>query len=531
MTTEEKTRKLWTKFYNGEITRREFITKATILGVAVAISPAFLPSPALSSTPKKGGRFRIALNDFATTDTLDPSLNYTRMQEHINYQICNTLIETGPGGKLYPELAESWESTSDAKIWTFRLRKGVEFHNGKSFEAKDVVFSYQIHTGENSKSSAKALIAGVKEIKAVDKHTVSFVLKEGNVDFPSITTLFTLTIVPAGTTDFEKGIGTGPYILDDFEPGVRSLTKKNPNYFREDRPHFNEVEILAISDVNSRTNALVTGKVDAMNFADYKTVHLLEKNKKVKVIRTQGKMHYLYPMRTDTAPYDNPDVRMALKYVIDREQIVKMVLRGYGTVGNDHPLCPAYSSYVPGLPQRKYDPDKAKFYLKKAGLENHTFKIHAADVTFSGAVDGALLYQQHAKNAGIKIEVVKEPADGFWNDVWMKKPWFSSRWSGRPTANLMLSTAYASDASWNESYFKDAQFDKLLKASRVEFDKAKRSEMYMDMQRILHEQGGAVIPAFADFVDVVSNNVGFGDLSSEWDLDGARCAERWWFKS
>ncbi len=531
MSTEEKTRKLWTKLNNGEITRREFITKVSILGAAAAISPAFLPSSALSSTPKKGGRFRIALNDFATTDTLDPSLNYTKMQLHLNYQLRNTLIETLPGGKLYPELVESWEATSDAKTWNFKLRKGVEFHNGKSFEAEDVVYSYQIHTGENSKSAAKALIAAIKEIKAVDKHTVRFVLKEGDVDFPSITTLFTLSIVPAGTTDFDKGIGTGPYILKKFKPGVGSLVKKNLNYFKEDRGHFDEVEILAISDVNSRTNALVTGQVDVMNFADYKTVHLLEKNKKVKVIRTQGKMHYLYPMRTDTAPYDNPDVRMALKYAIDREHIVKMILRGYGTVGNDHPINPAYSSYVPGLPQREYDPDKAKFHLKKAGLENHTFKIHAADVTFNGAVDGALLYQQHAKRAGINIEVVKEPADGFWNDVWMKKPWCSSRWSGRPTANLMLSTAYASDASWNETFFKNEQFDKLLKASRVEFYKAKRAEMYLDMQRILNEKGGAVIPAFADFIDVVAKNVGFGDLSAEWDLDGGRCAERWWFKS
>lgn len=531
MSTEEKTSKLWTKFNNGEITRREFITKVSILGAAAAISPALLPSPALSSTPKKGGRFRIALNDFATTDTLDPSLNYTKMQLHLNYQIRNTLIETGPGGNLQPELAESWEATPDAKTWTFRLRKGVEFHNGKSLEAEDIVYSYQIHTGENSKSAAKALIAAVEEIKAIDKHTVKFVLKEGDVDFPSITTIFTLTVVPAGTTDFDKGIGTGPYILKKFEPGVRSLVEKNPNYFRADRGHFDEVEIVAISDVNSRTNALVSGQIDAMNFADYKTIHLLEKNPKVKVVRSQGKMHYLYPMRTDTAPYDNPDVRMGLKYAIDREHIVKMLLRGYGSVGNDHPLNPAYKNYVPGLPQRIYDPDKARFHIKKAGMENHTFKIHAADVTFNGAVDGAMLYQEHAKKAGINIQVVKEPADGFWNDVWMKKPWFSSRWSGRPTANLMIATAYATGASWNESYFTNAQLDKLLKASRVEFDKTKRSEMYMDMQRILHEQGGAVIPAFADFVDVVSKNMGFGDLSSEWDLDGGRCAERWWFKS
>lgn len=531
MSTELKLKKLLQSSDTGGLTRREFIKKTSLLGVGVAMSPALFASPAFSSGPKKGGRFIIGLNEFAVTDTLDPSLCYTRMQMHLNYQLRNTLIETGPGGKLYPELAESWEATSDAKTWTFRLRKGIEFHNGKPLTAEDVVYSYQIHTKPDSKSSAKAMISAIKEIKAEDNYTVIFELNEGDVDFPSITTLFTIVIVPAGTTDFEKGIGTGPYILKKFEPGVNSLVTKNPNYFREDRGHFDEVEIMAIQDVTARTSALVTGKIHAMNFADYKVLHLLEKDKNLKVVRTKGKAHVAFPMRTDTAPYDNLDVRQALKYAIDREHLVKTILQGNGSVGNDHPLNQAYPSYASGLPQIQYDPDKAKYHLKKAGLENHTFKIHASDVTFSGAIDSALLYQESAKKAGINIEVVREPADGFWNNVWMKKPWFSSRWSGRPTANLMLSTAYASDGSWNESYLKDEKLDKLIKDSRVEFDEAKRSEMYLSMQRIIKDKGGSVIPAFTDFVDLVSQKIGFDELSSEWELDGARCAERWWFNS
>lgn len=531
MSTKMKTKKLLQASGAEGLTRREFIKKTSLLGVGVAMSPSLFASPAFSSSPKKGGRFIIGLNDFAITDTLDPTLNYTRMQVHLNYQIRNTLIESGPGGKLYPELAESWEATPDAKTWTFLLRKGIEFHNGKPLTADDVVYSYQIHSRPESKSSAKALISSIKEIKAEDKHTVVFELNDGNVDFPFVTTLYSMIIIPAGTTDFGNGIGTGPYILKKFEPGVNSLVTKNPNYFREDKGHFDEVEIKAISDVTARTTALVTGEIHAMSNADLKTINLLEKNKNLKVLRTHGKMHYLFPMRTDTAPFNNQDVRMALKYAIDREQIVKTILHGNGTVGNDHPLNQAYDSYVPGLPQIQYDPDKAKFHLKKAGFENHKFTIHAADTTFTGAVDSALIYQENAKKAGINIEVVREPSDGFWNNVWMKKPWFSSRWSGRPTANLMLSEGYASDASWNETYFKNEKFDKLLKMSRIEFDKAKRSEMYYDMQLIVKEEGGALIPAFADFVDVVSKKVEFGELSSEWELDGSRCAERWWFNS
>ena len=523
--------KLEEKLLQGKITRREFLAGAAALGVTAAISPALLSTPARAATPKKGGRFRIGVNDFTTASSLNPELCEHQFQLLLNWQIRNCLVEVGPGGKLVPELAESWDSSPDAKKWTFKLRKGVEFHNGKTLDAEDVIYSINLHKKEETKSVAKNFVAQIKDMKADGKDKVIVTLDAGNVDLPAVMTIYALLIVPAGTTDFEKGMGTGGYILESFEPGVRSLVKRNPNYWKEGRAHFDEVEMLGISDATSRNNALMTGQVDAMNFVDLKTVHLLEKKPDVQVLRVSGKMHFVFAMRTDTPPFDNYDLRMALKYAIDREHMLKMLLRGYGSVGNDQPLSPAYRFFNADLPQREYDPDKARFHMKKSGIGDHKFKIHASDLPFAGAVDAVLLYQQHAAKAGIKIDAVREPSDGYWNDVWLKKPWCATRWSGRVTEDVMFSTVYAAASSWNETYFKHDRFEELLKATRIEFNETRRHEMYSEMQRIIHDDGGSVIFVFADFVDAASKKVKFGELASDWALDGNRCSERWWFES
>ena len=358
-----------------------------------------------------------------------------------------------------------------------------------------------------------------------------FLLDGGNADFPFIMSDYHLTIQPAGTkgAEFEKGIGTGGYMLVSHEPGVRALTKRNPNYWKEGRAHFDEVETISIADYSARTNALKTGQVDLINRCDVKTVHLLKEAPGVQIVRVTGTRHYTLPMRTDMAPFDNNDVRLALKYALDREQMLKLILRGYGSLGNDHPIAPANRYHAADLPQRKYDPDKAKFHLKKAGLSGHTFKLHAADAAFGGAVDAAVLFKEHAAKAGINIEVVKEPNDGYWSNVWLKKAWVTCYWSGRATEDWMFSTAYAADAKWNDTFWKHDRFNQLVTAARAELDDAKRREMYGECQKIIRDEGGVIVPMFADYVEASSDKLRHGKVAGNWELDGQRLPERWWF--
>jgi len=516
-------------FEQGKISRREFLTRTSALGLAVAVSPMLLSGKAKAATPKKGGRFRLGLGQGATTDSLDPGQLVSTAPQMVHLQVRNCLVELDHTYSPVPELAESWESSPDATQWTFKLRKGVEFHNGKTMDAEDVVYSINYHRGKDSKSSGKALVTAVKDVKADGKNTVVFTLDGGTADFPIIMSDYHLAIFPVGTTDFEKGMGTGAFQLVEWEPGVRALTKRNPNYWKKGRGHFDEVETIFIADVNARTNALKTGQIDAMNQCERKTFHLLEKMKNLKTINLTGTTHYTIPMMCDVAPFDNNDVRLGLKYAIDREQLVKQVLRGYGAVGNDHPIAPSQRFFASELPQRKYDPDKAKYHIKKAGLLDNVFKLHVSDAAFAGAVDSAVLIKESAAKAGIKIEVVREPGDGYWSDVWLKKPWCFSFWGGRPSEDWMFTMGYAADAAWNEGHYTGKRFNELLIKARAELDNKKRRAMYVEMQTIMNNEGGSIIPMFANLLMATSPKVGYENVAANFDLDGLRAHERWYF--
>ncbi|UCC53631.1 MAG: hypothetical protein JSV68_06580 [Anaerolineaceae bacterium] len=198
-------------------------------------------------------------------------------------------------------------------------------------------------------------------------------------------------------------------------------------------------------------------------------------------------------------------------------------------MGNDHPIGRNQRFFASELPQRKYDPDKARYHLKKAGLEDLTFKLHTSDAAFAGAVDAAVLYKNHAAKAGIKIDVVKEPKDGYWSNVWMKKPWSFCFWSGRVTEDWMFSVAFAADAGWNDTFWKHERFNKLLKAARAELDNKKRREMYVEMQRLVSDEGAVVIPMFAADLTGVSTKLRYENVAADWEMDGMRAPERWWF--
>ncbi len=449
----------------GKISRREFIAKASALGATAALSTSILGVPARAATPKKGGTLRIGIAHGSTTDSLDPATFEQTFTQVLGYGLRGHLTEVDTSGELIPDLSEGWEASDDAVQWTFKLRKGVEFHNGKTLDANDVVASFNHHRGEESKSAAKSILEPVVEIKADGKDTVVFSLREGNADFPFIVSDYHIAMMPAndGGVDWQSGVGTGGYMLESFEPGVRASLKRNPNYYKQGRAHFDTCEMLTIIDVAARTNALTTGEIDAMDRVEIKTVNLLQRNKDIRIEETSGTAHYTFAMRTDTPPFDNNDVRLALKYAVDREALLQSVLRGHGVLGNDHPIGPSQRYHAADLPQRAYDPDKAKFHLKKAGLSSLSVDLSAADAAFAGAVDAAVLYKEHARKAGITINVVREPNDGYWSNVWMKKPWSAVYWGGRPTDDWKFSTAYAAGASWNDTISTHHRFNQILK--------------------------------------------------------------------
>ena len=379
--------KLQSQFASGRINRRDFIKRAAALGLIAAVPSALLSQEAKAAGPQKGGHMRVATVQGSTTNTLDSTKLTSGMTSFVFMSIYSQLTEVAPDGSLRPLLAESYEPVNDdPSKWVFNLRKGVQFHNGKTVDADDVIVSIDRHRGEESKSAMKAFAEAITQMDKDGDNRVIFTLKEANVDFPFVLSAQQLSVHPTKDGKItEFGVGSGAYALENFEAGRSAKLKRNDNYFIADRGFVDSAEILTIADTAARSNALVTGSVDIIGDVDAKTAHLLDKQAGVTVMEVTGGQHYTFPMRMTEAPFDNVDVRLALKYAMDREDVLTKILGGRGTIGNDHPISPANRFFNSDLAQRAYDPDKAKFHLKKAGMENLKLKLSAADGLYAGA--------------------------------------------------------------------------------------------------------------------------------------------------
>jgi peptide/nickel transport system substrate-binding protein len=510
------------------------MTRRGLLKSGIAMTAAGLILPVgmamAQAAPKKGGVFRVGIGHGSSTDGYDPGLWDQLYVQTFAAARHNYLIEIAPDGNLVPEIAESWDS-ADGMTWVFKIRQGVSFHSGKPVTAEDAVASLNHHRGEASTSAAKPFFDAVTDIK-VDGTNVVVTLNAANADFPYLMSDYHLPVMASadGMIDPTSTDGCGGYIVESYEPGVQATLNRNPNYWKSDKAHFDQIVLLSILDPAARLNALMTGEVDTIDQVDPASIALLESRGVAKILSISGNAHYVFPMDARVAPFTDNNVRLALKYAFDRQELVDKILAGHGSVANDNPIGPANRYFHAEMEAKTYDPDKAKFHLKEAGLDKLEVTLSAANAAFNGAVDAAVLMSEKAAAAGITITVDRVPDDGYWDNVWMKKPFCASYWGGRPVEDQMFTTAYKAGAEWNESFWSNEKFDGLLVAARSELDDAKRREMYQEMQTIVSFEGSTIIPMYNNYVMALSNAVATPEkVSNNWNLDGFRCVERWWF--
>lgn len=492
--------------------RREVMSWLIAGGATIATAGSIVTSAksVLAATPKKGGKLTFASDLHGPSDTLDPGLNTSTIDYTRGRSIYNSLCQINDDLSTRPELAEEYSANADNTEWTFKLRKGVKFHDGSPFTADDVVYTMNRHYGDDSTSTAKTLVADVEVWKKVDSHTVKAIMKGPNSDLPVILGTPQFKVIKDGTTDFQNPVGTGPFKLTEFQPGQRSLHTRNEHYWREGA-NVEEIEIFAITDKVARTSALLSGDIDLMQALDPKAIKQVEKTDGVGIWSVPSGAYMGICAMTHTAPGNNPDFVKALQYIQRRKKIVKSILKGQGTVGNDHPINIAYGAdHCQELPQKEHDLDKAKFHLKKSGIT--AAELQVAEVG-PGLTDICLLAQREAQKIGLDLQVKKVPNDGYWGAVWMKTPINVVTWNMRPTANVMLNIAFAPDAPWNDTLWKNERLGKLLVEVRGVKDAAKRHEMYCEMQTIIsvgtdeHPGSGMVIPVHRNYVDAKSDKV------------------------
>ncbi|MCV9879663.1 ABC transporter substrate-binding protein [Brenneria izbisi] len=508
--------------------RRHFIKGACAISVAAATAGWPLGVQA-DETPKKGGHLIVGVDNASSTDRLDPAFWFETYMYFVGSQLFNNLVELDENGELIPSLAESWSSAEGGRVWVLKIRSGVQFHDGRSLTAKDVVYSLNHHRGEQSSSSVKGYLDPVTLLEATGTHEVTIRLNEPNVEFIALLSDVHFAITPEDES-FDKGIGTGAFILDSFQPGVRTLVKRNPNHWNSARGHVDSVETLAMNDSTARVAALVSGSAHIINRVNPRIVGRIEKMPNLQLLRSRDSQIFTFPGLGNVAPFNSLDGRLALKYAIDRQQIIDTVLGGYASVGNDNPIFPSNRYFAKDIPQRPYDPEKAKYHWQKAGFSG-PLVLSVADAGFPGAVDAGQLYQASAQRAGIPLTVERVPDDAFWDNVWMKKTFVSSNWSMRPTADALLSLVFTSKAPWNESFWHEPAFDQLVQSARGEANEDKRRQIYHDIQLMLVEKGSEIIPLYADALDACSNRVKGLKAIPGFPLSGNRAAEKVWLAS
>ena len=511
----------------GKLDRRSFMGRAAALGVAGATANTLLASAVRAQGARRGGTLTMGMQGGESTNSLDPALAASQVPFTYGYCTGETLVNIDPAGNLVPKIAEEWSASADAQTWRFKIRSGVQFHNGQTLTAEDVAQTLRRHSNEDSQSGALGIMRGVASI-AVDGDTVVLTTTTPNADLPYLLADYHLLIQPHGGMDSaDSGIMSGPYKWAENEPGVRHVLERFDGHWDDSVGHFDAIEILVINDATARNSALQSGQVQLINRVEPRVAGLLARAPSVSVESTAGRGHYVFIMHCNTAPFDNNDLRLALKYAIDREDMVDKILRGYGSVGNDMPINASYPLFDSEIEQRTYDPDMARHYFERSG-HSGPVQLRVSEVSFPGAIDAAQLFQESAAVAGIELEIIREPGDGYWSETWNVQPFCASYWGGRPVQDQMYSTAYLSSADWNDTRFFNDHFDELLLQARGELDLTTRKGIYSEMGTLVRDEGGLICPMFNDFIDAHNEQIAGWEANPQAELMGGQAPILMW---
>lgn len=459
---------------------RKLITMAPVIALSAGIASA-----------EPSGTFRQAHElGFGAQSSLDPISNGRVFQ--ITEKIMSRLVRPGLDGRPQADLATSWEANEDATVWTFKLRDGVTFHDGSTFEADDVVYSINRVLDPESDSPARSAVQMITGVEALDDMTVQFTLNTPFADMPLQLMDYRLRMLNEGSGDniAVSGNGTGPFMVETFDPEGTTVLVANPDYW-EGAPGVARMEIIGIADGQARLQALLGGQIDMERgiTAQQRVMLTSSDNFTVQTIPTGNWRGLVF--RTDVEPFNDIRVRQAVRMAADREELVALVLGGEGIVSCDTPVEPN-DQYRADLscPQ---DIEKAKALLAEAGYpDGIDIDVHVSTLEPTWPTL-AVAYQEQAAAAGIRVNVVQAPTDGYWSEVWMKKDVSATRWNERP-ADQALHEIYLSTAKWNESYYKDEAFDAMLADARRELDFEKRRAIYVAAQEHLLETSGTLIP-------------------------------------
>ncbi|HZS93051.1 MAG TPA: ABC transporter substrate-binding protein [Chloroflexota bacterium] len=528
----EYIRDLRNQYETGQIPRHEFLRWAAMLGASLPLLKLWAPDLALAASrtdapmaPQRGGTLRVTCGQ---PTTVEPQHLTDVNGAATVHPVCEQLVRVGTDMVPRPHLAESWSASADAKTWTFKLRKGVTFNNGAPFTADDVVWTMKYLLDPKTASTTRTTITylSAPNIEKVDDHTVRFHLDRSVAVFPADLSNYMIVILPKNWPgDFRTNpIGTGPYLLKELVTGDHATYARNPNYWRKPLPYLDGLRITYVKSGMAEIAQLISGQSDVQLFTDPTQIRTLSRAAKVKVLTASSAVYYEVYGRADQKPFSDNRVREAFKYMVNRQQLVKIVYSNYGDLGNDHVVAPVYPEFTSnGVRQQDYA--KAKALLAAAGYPNG-LQLDFYGMGASGSVGEEMLtavaVQQMFAPAGVKLRMRPEPISTFYNH-WTDVPFAVVNWVGRPTVNAMLNLAYRSNVPWNAAHWSDPTFDTWLDELDATVDMAKRKALCRKIEDRMTHQGPAIIYGFQNAFRAVRSNV-HGVVASpisHADLDAA----------
>jgi peptide/nickel transport system substrate-binding protein len=487
------------------MTRRSLLKVAAGAGIAAGALPGLLDAHSVlaAATPRRGGTIVSGHVGSGVAEVLDPAKQLSPIDSARGLNLFEGLTWPNPDGTIQYRLAESMTPNKHATRWQIKLRRGVTFHNGKPLTADDVLYTFRRNIKKNLVGGAILNQVDLPACRKVNPHELEVALVRGIAEFPRYVSTHLLMITQAGEEKFMPPIGTGPFMFVSWTVGQRSLFKRNPNYWQSGRPYVDSLEMLSIPDNTARQNALLSGQINCMEFLDYSQAKALAHNPALQLVLAKYGTYIPIYMRVDSPPFSDNRVRTALKLAIKRHQEVNVAALGYSVVSNDL-FGQGTPSYDTALPQRSYDPEKAKSLLKQAGHQGLAVSL-IASTEAPGMIESATAYAQQAKAAGITINLHQVPASDLFNTslYYLKVPFSQTQWTHMTWEENVLQSLL-SDAPYNETHWKNPQFDKLFYQAQATLNAHLRNEMFHSLQKMIWSDGGYIIWGNPTTIDAAS---------------------------
>ncbi|HZT20308.1 MAG TPA: ABC transporter substrate-binding protein [Dongiaceae bacterium] len=507
----------------GRIDRREFLRHGSVLGLSLPLlsglagalgAETFAPATARAAAP--GGTIRVATS--LPAGAIDPVTVDDNGGLMMLHQTGEFLSISGPDLKLRPVLAESWKPNQDGSVWTFKIRQGVKFQNGKEMKAEDVVASIDRLADPKNASNALSAFKGTLSkggAQKVDDYTVAFHLDAPNGNFPYLVSSdnYNAIIIPADYAgDFEKNfIGTGPFKLEKYTPKVGASFVRNDDYWGP-KALPDRTEWIFYQNLQAGVLALQGNLVDVITQIPVQGGQALLKDPNVQIISERTSAHQQVHMRCDMAPLNDARVRRAIALCLDRGKIVKGFFQGRSDLGNDSPFAPVYPSTDTSVPQRKKDLRQAKELLAAAGHPNG-FTVKLTTERYLEIPDYAVVIQNAVKPLGINIQLNVEDQNAYYGKaVFGQSDWLDSimgitDYGHRGVPNVFLSAPLKSDGTWNSAHFKNKEYDSLVAQYVLALDLGGQRATAGKIQRLLLEETPIIFGYFYNYLTPAKKNL------------------------